>query len=225
MWRDRDLRPGPRPVDAVKPSACATTASRERSILSKRDSSSPAPSWSARWCRGCCAKRCCPAGFRSLHPQHRGRQHRRGHHRLLDAAVDRDLSRNPPQLCDLPVGADRSRADHHVVRPHPLPLRPRRPGARLRAARHLALCALHLRRAAGAAALCHRPVRSHRAADSGSTESTGSPSPGRGSTTPGAATRSSPTSAPTFPTNGRPSSPTPRSPGGSSTRSSSCRNR
>ena len=48
---------------------------------------------------------------------------------------------------------------------------------------------------------------------SGSTESTGSPSPGRGSTTRGAATPSSPTSAPTFPTNGRPSSPTPRSPG------------
>ena len=58
-----------------------------------------------------------PASLNTLAAQCRG-----GDHRLLDAALDRDLSRHPPQLGDLARGADRSRRGGGVVLADPLPL-------------------------------------------------------------------------------------------------------
>ena len=105
-----------------------------------------------------------PASLNALHRQRRG-----GRHRLLDAAVDRDLSRHPPQLGDPSGGADRARHRRRVVPADPLPLRPRRACCRLPAARRLALPALHPCRAEGPAADRRRSVRRDRAASSRST--------------------------------------------------------
>ena len=147
-------------------------------------------------------------------------------HRLLDAAVDRDLSRHPLELRHLPGGA---RCPRHGDRlcflltrlPYDrlaLPL-----GFVLHVLWNYAVYFFGERRIRPRIAIV--PFGGVDALTAIEQVDWRSAEARPGSTTRPGAARSSPISPPTCPTSGKRSWPTPRWPGGSSTRSSNCRNR
>ena len=121
MWRDRQLtrrsiagrceRAGVDRCVTIRPSSRAALAAYAAAVsVCRRAGLGALLPWLARG-------PILPGEFaRAGEPQRADRQYRRDHHRLLDAAVDRDLSRHPLELCDLPAGADRPRAGRRRVR-------------------------------------------------------------------------------------------------------------